>query len=55
MSLIIFLVKVADIGILCKSGVPVTVSKSETMEISTHFENINIGTVTFCIIYRPPP
>ena len=47
------------IGLLYRSGLTVTVSKSETTEMYTHFENmdciINIGTVTckFCIIYRP--
>ena len=49
------------IGILCKSGLTVTVSNSQTTDMYTHFENMDcsiiIGKVTikFCIIYRPPP
>ena len=49
------------IGLLYRSGLTVTVSKSETTEMYTHFENMDcsiiIGKVTikFCIIYRPPP
>ena len=38
-----------------KTGLTVTVSKSETTEMYTHFINIGKVTVKFCIIYRPPP
>ena len=49
------------ISLLYRSGLTVTMSKSETTEMYTDFENmdfiINIGkaTVKFCIIYRSPP
>ena len=60
MSLIIFLIKVAD-AVVVLAYPTVTVSMSETMEMYTHFENmdctINVCkfTVKCCIIYRPPP
>ena len=63
MSLIIFCDGDTCIGILYKLGLAVTftVNKSETMEIYTHFENIdytqNIGMIKieFVIICHPRP
>jgi len=64
-SVIIFLVNICrsddGIGIFYKSGLTVTMSKSEAPEMYAHFKNmdcnINIDTVivTCSIIYRPPP
>ena len=49
------------IGVLYKSGLTVTVSKSETTETYIHFENMHCTinrskvTVKVSIIYRTPP